>query len=155
MLLFQDISAIKYCPYEQKGLFDYGMKNLLELCAVASGGAVGAVLRFIVSRSETLNSTRLALPWATLLVNIAGCFLIGLASAFLQRSDSHNAFRIFLIPGILGGFTTYSAFAFESYSLFRQENSVMACLYVFITVVLGLCAVAIGAYLVESPRISN
>jgi len=110
---------------------------------VFTGGGIGAMLRFglTVWVSER---TQASFPWGTLAVNVAGCFLIGLAATL---ADEHHLLspmlRLFLIVGVLGGFTTFSAFGIETWRLFEDGLHGVALGYVFAS--LGATALAAGA----------
>ena len=100
---------------------------------VASGGAVGAVLRFVVS---TLFASPVAVfPWGTLVVNVVGSGLIGLAAGLGVSGE----WRLFLVTGVLGGFTTFSAFSLEAGVLWEKQWW-LGVVYVGLTLVLGLGA---------------
>jgi CrcB protein len=107
---------------------------------VALGSALGGTLRFALSTvmSQTLGGL---FPWWTLLVNVLGCFAIGVASE--QTLPSHA--RALLIPGFCGGFTTFSAFSLEFVVLQRNGRPMEAWAYVAASVVLCLAAVSLGA----------
>lgn len=123
------------------------MNALVEISLVAVGGALGATMRFLASRwyEEVAPSTQF--PAATLGVNILGCLLIGLIAGLTTRLDISPAIRLLLVTGILGGFTTFSAFGLEAVSLLRAGNYPAALLYISASVVGGCGAVAIGLYL--------
>ncbi|MFC3125760.1 CrcB family protein [Pseudoroseomonas globiformis] len=111
----------------------------VALVLVAAGGASGAVLRHLLG-VLCLMWFGTAWPWATLIVNVSGSavigFLTGLAVGPLVLSD---AMRLFLVTGVLGGFTTFSAFSLDTGSL-AQRSGVAAFAYVALTVGLGLSA---------------
>jgi len=109
----------------------------------ALGGAVGALARWGVG--EALPRSSGTWPWATLAVNLAGCLLIGVLLAVLSaRRPDDERLRTFLGAGVLGGFTTFSAFAVEVADLVRAGAPSLAVLYVAVSVVGGLVAVAVG-----------
>jgi CrcB protein len=110
---------------------------LTSLFQVALGGAIGSSLRYLMVAG-------LAAPWATALVNIAGSFVIGFLFIALAQRTSVSPF---LISGVLGGFTTFSAFSLDTLKLWESGQSVMAFSYVAVSVVFSLVAVALGAAL--------
>lgn len=112
------------------------MKGIL---LVAAGGAAGSVLRHLVALA--LPPAAAGIPWATLAVNVAGSAAIGAAAALGVQGD----LRLLLVTGLLGGFTTFSAFSLETATLFGR-NPVLAALYVSVSLALGLGAFAIGFY---------
>jgi CrcB protein len=109
----------------------------------ALGGALGALARWGVVHALPRSSG--GWPWATLAVNLSGCLLIGVLIAVLaaRRPDDEHL-RTFLGAGVLGGFTTFSAFAVEVADLLRAGTPVGAAVYVAVSVLGGLLAVAVG-----------
>jgi len=127
--------------------------TFLQLIAVATGGAIGSVARWAVARAmggwsaQAMQAGRW--PWATLVVNVIGCAAMGAFMAWFDRTgpDSRTAWRAFVATGILGGLTTFSAFAWEAESLSRHGSPIHAAGYLLVSVVSGLCAVILGRYL--------
>jgi fluoride exporter len=114
---------------------------------VAMGGAAGTLLRYATS---LLVAKLYRGPWplGTSLVNLAGCFAIGLLMGLYQeRMALSDSARMFLGVGVLGGFTTFSAFAYESHELFRRGPSGLGVLYVAASVAGGLLAASFGVRL--------
>ncbi len=110
-----------------------------EFLAVALGGAIGAGLRFLLS--EIIPKKFLA----TLTVNLLGSFAIGLLYALLvEELKIPTPFKVFLITGFLGGFTTFSTFAYESSHLILSKNLKGFLLYFLTTNFVGILAVLIG-----------
>ena len=111
--------------------------------AVASGGAIGSVARFWLTGAMTaLTGPRF--PWGTLLINILGSFVIGLVAGVTltpTRMGMHPDVRIFLMTGICGGFTTFSAFSLQSLELLQSGDVAPAVGYMLGSVVLCLLAV--------------
>ncbi len=113
------------------------MNNFLQ---VALGGAVGSAARYGVI---ILAGRLTALPLGTLLVNVTGCFAMGLLAAWLAlRGGQHLA--PLLLTGVLGGFTTFSAFALDTMTLWERGAGGMAIGYVLASVVLSLLAALAG-----------
>ena len=110
---------------------------------VALGGAVGATSRFAVAHWA---STRwgLAFPWGTLAVNLTGSLMIGLVMTLLLARGADPTYRLVLVTGFLGGYTTFSAFSFETFALLEARRWDAAALYVGGSVALGLLATALG-----------
>lgn len=119
------------------------------LMFVIAGGALGSGLRYLVSNLATGGSERNAFPVGTLVVNLFGCLLIGFFADLAGRSTLFpEPLRLFLVPGLLGGFTTYSAFAWESSRLLASgQDGVVGVGYIVATVLGGLLAVAGGLWL--------
>jgi CrcB protein len=89
-------------------------------------------------------------PAGTFLVNITGCFIIGLLYGLSNKYTWFTMeWRLFLITGICGGYTTFSSFSYESVSLFRQGNYTYFLLYTILSVTLGLLATVGGAAIVK------
>lgn len=111
---------------------------------VALGGAVGAVGRYLVG----VGATRLighGFPWGTLIVNIAGSLIMGvLIAAVALRYSVSNEMRAFLTIGILGGFTTFSAFSLDFVVLFERKDYGLAMFYLGSSVGLSILALFVG-----------
>ncbi len=116
------------------------------LLAVAAGGAIGATGRFLVGRLM-LNLMGPGYPWGTLTVNIIGSFFIGLLIELLAvRFSLSQEWQAFLVIGILGGFTTFSAFSLEVGLMIEKNQFSAAVLYATGSVVLGLVALFAGIF---------
>ena len=119
---------------------------MFQLLLVASGGAIGALLRFTLS--NVLKFYFLNSFYATLCINVVGSFLIGyLISLGLIRSLSEDFIKYFLIIGVLGSFTTFSAFSYEAIELFNSNKIFLFILYVTLSIVLCIVASFVGIYL--------
>lgn len=116
------------------------MKSLLW---VALGGAIGSILRYVVGLWLKPEPS-LAFPVHTLLVNIIGCLVIGFVFSFLLTVPNEQYYRLFIITGILGGFTTFSSFGLESFYLFQHNEFAKAFTYILSSNILGLAAVWVG-----------
>ena len=113
--------------------------------AVAVGGGVGAFLRFVVGAWVVHHHPAAKFPWATLAVNWLGCLLIGLIYGWVEdRTRLGVSMRYFLITGLLGGFTTFSAFGVETLYLFKRGESLMAWSYILASVTGGLVLAWLG-----------
>lgn len=120
----------------------------LDLLVVAAGGAAGALLRWALGFGVPDAG---ALPIATLLVNVVGAFCLGALPALAVVRRSHRA-AIALGPGLLGGFTTVSAWAGETRELMDDGRVGLAFVYVVLTVGVGLAAAAAGRRLSHQPE---
>jgi CrcB protein len=114
--------------------------------AVAVGGAMGSVARFWLAGAMTaLTGPRF--PWGTLLINVFGSFVIGLVAGITLTPDRvgmHPDVRIFLMTGICGGFTTFSAFSLQTLELMQSGDAVPAFGYAVASVVLCVLATYCG-----------
>ena len=116
----------------------------MKLLWIALGGGLGAVLRYLLGGALTAR-VEAHVPWGTVAVNVAGCFLIGLASAwFLAQDPEREGLRLALVVGVLGGFTTFSTFAFETVALFRDGRAHAALANVVLSNVGGVLACWVG-----------
>ena len=121
-----------------------GLNIKLNLLIISLGGALGAVSRFLLGNglSRALGS---ALPYGTFVINIVGCFAMGLLMTLIvDREILPAAWRLFLCVGFLGGFTTFSSFGYEALILLTEGRLLAALAYVGGSVVLGLVAAAAG-----------
>ena len=114
------------------------------------GGAIGAGLRYLIG-NLAIRFLGVSFPWATLFVNIAGSLLMGILIGVLaRRTGTPNEVRIFLATGLLGGFTTFSAFSLDAISLWQRGESASAAGYVLASVIFSLLALFIGLMIVRS-----
>jgi fluoride exporter len=118
------------------------------IAVVAAGGALGALARWAVA--EGLPHSGGSFPWATLLTNVVGCFLIGvLMVVVIERLPEQRLVRPFLGIGILGGFTTFSTYTVDTRTLLAADRPALAAAYLIGTLVVGLLAVVLGLRLTE------
>lgn len=113
------------------------------LLSVALGGALGATARFLV----TLGGQRLlgpGVPFATLAINVAGSFAMGVLATLIAGRTLPAALAPFLLTGVLGGFTTFSAFSLDALALVQRGQPAAALAYVGGSVILSLAAVVAG-----------
>jgi CrcB protein len=116
----------------------------MRLALIAVGGALGSVSRYLLSVA-VLRTTGSLFPAGTFAVNVVGCVVFGIiAGAAEQRVQLAPDLRLFLLVGVLGGFTTFSSYAFESFSLIRDGQFVWASINVIGQVVAGLIGLAVG-----------
>lgn len=125
------------------------MVSFSEVLCVVAGGAIGSCLRFLVGRYTENSFPSLGFPGATLFVNLLGCLAIGTIAALSARGATSSEMRLFVTTGILGGFTTFSAFGLETASLLRTGHFFVALMYVMGSVLGGITAVMIGLRLAE------
>jgi CrcB protein len=117
---------------------------MFNILLVALGGGIGAAGRYGVSLAMPLKPGEW--PWATFSVNVAGSLAIGVLAGWLSsRGDAAESWRLFLGVGVLGGFTTFSAYSLETLRMIERGEWPAAAFYVLGSIVAGLAAVAIGA----------
>jgi CrcB protein len=117
----------------------------LRLIIISAGGFIGTMLRYLVSGAAQNAMGNATFPLGTAAVNLSGCFVIGvLAELAESRGFLTDATRAFLTVGVLGGYTTFSAFGNETLNLFRSGESFLALGNVALQVVLGLACVWLG-----------
>ncbi|MBF1681632.1 MAG: fluoride efflux transporter CrcB [Selenomonas artemidis] len=121
----------------------------MNVLAVGLGGAIGAVLRYLLGQAIP----RLAgvFPLGTFCVNIVGCFAIGVIVALAGRNSGIDPrLVLFLQTGICGGFTTFSTFSLETVSLMDEGKIPLALLYLCASVMLGIGALLTARYMVQA-----
>jgi CrcB protein len=120
------------------------------LLIIGSGSFIGGIARFLISRyiqGQSLSS----FPYGTFVVNVAGCFLIGIFYGLSERGNLMSAeLRMFLTVGFCGGFTTFSTFANENISLLREGDFFYFALYTSLSIFLGLMATYIGNLVIKA-----
>ena len=119
---------------------------MFNLILVASGGALGAVLRYILTNlSKTLFASSI---YGTISVNVAGSFLIGyFITSDIGNKLSENFIKFFLIIGLLGSFTTFSAFSYEVLDLINSKKYVTSISYIFISIFVCIISAYLGTLL--------
>ena len=120
------------------------------ILAVALGGAIGTVARYLVGIASG-KLFGLDFPWGTLIINVTGSFLIGaFAALFAEKWDLPQAARIFLIVGVCGGYTTFSTFSLDAWYLIERGQIVASGAYMIASVVLSLAALVGALHLVRA-----
>ncbi len=120
------------------------------ILAVAAGGALGSVARYLVGIAS-IKAFGLAFPWGTLIVNVLGSFLIGaFVELFALKADLPQEMRVFLTVGICGGFTTFSTFSLDAWVLMQRGEWGPAAAYVLGSVVLSIGGLVAGPYAVRA-----
>ncbi len=119
---------------------------MIRILLVFLGGGLGSSIRYLIGL--LLNRNDFLTPFGTFFVNIAGSFIIGLLAGYnLRTLNLNHEYQALLIAGFLGGFTTFSSFAFENLIMLQNEKYLLFLAYFFTTLTVGLVAVATGYYL--------
>ena len=124
---------------------------MLNVLYIALGGAIGSVGRYLVSRIFSDFEQPFLYLLGTASVNVIGCFLFGLTAGLIESRGMMNEHaRSFLLVGLMGGFTTFSAFGAETFFLMEKGNFLLAVTNVLVQVLLGIFAVWSGLMLTDS-----
>ena len=118
-----------------------------NIIIVALGGAVGSVCRYLVSSTFGNN-----FPWGTFIVNILGSLLIGFLIGIINKGIISPEIKLLLVTGFCGGFTTFSTFANESFTMMKGGDVLLAALYVGLSVILGILAVWGGLHVAQLSK---
>ena len=124
------------------------MELLKTILAVGAGSFLGGAARYLVSLA--MKSVSKGFPWATLFVNLVGCFLIGLLWGIFSKNGTEDSnWALFLTIGLCGGFTTFSTFSKEVLVMMQGGNIWGFAGYIVISVLAGIALVALGYFLVR------
>jgi len=124
--------------------------SLKFILIIFAGSGIGGVARYGM-QSSIYKLYPFTFPLGTLLVNILGCFCIGIFAALGDKGNLlSQEWRLALVTGFCGGFTTFSTFAFENMNLLRTGNYLYFGLYTLASILLGLAAVFFGAFIIRS-----
>jgi CrcB protein len=107
------------------------------------GGAIGSLARYLAG-SAIMSRFTGRFPLGTVIINVTGCFLIGVIMTLLTQKAPHPNWRLFLVVGLLGGYTTFSSFAWETYAAARGGSPWIGLFNVITSVILGYLAVWLG-----------
>ncbi|TGK36435.1 fluoride efflux transporter CrcB [Leptospira gomenensis] len=117
---------------------------------IGLGGAIGSALRYIL-QSQFGSVSGITMPWGTLIANLIGSFIIGTVYAGFDRFPSFNdQWKLFLTAGICGGFTTFSAFSFETFQMLRTGNYILFISYIFFSIFGGIGSALTGFWLIKN-----
>jgi CrcB protein len=114
-----------------------------KLLLIALGGGIGSVARYLID-GWVQRATSSSFPTGTLLVNVSGCFAIGLLTALFAESTLREEYRVALLVGVLGGYTTFSSFGRDTFKLASDGQFLYAAANLLLTNVFGLAAVWLG-----------
>ena len=116
---------------------------------VMLGAALGGLARYVIG-AAVMQRFNGRFPLGTLVVNVTGCFLIGvLMTAFTERGDPHPNLRLLLVVGVLGGYTTFSSFGWETFQAIDEGSRWIGFANVALSVIFGYLAVLCGAWLIR------
>jgi CrcB protein len=125
------------------------------IAAVALGGALGSVARYLVGVASGI-LFGMAFPWGTLIINITGSFLIGtFVGLFALKWSLPQVAKIFLTAGICGGYTTFSAFSLDAWTLIERGETLTAIVYMVASVTLSVSALSAALLLVRGVPVIN
>ncbi|MGO9596640.1 MAG: fluoride efflux transporter CrcB [Isosphaeraceae bacterium] len=124
------------------------METWSKILALSVGGVAGVNARYWLG--VWINRWASSqFPWATFSINVSGAFAIGFLTALLARWSPHSHLRLLILVGFLGGYTTFSTFAFESVTLWQRGESIFSLTYMAGSVLAGCAAVVLGAALAQ------
>ena len=137
-------------------LIDLGQLNFMTIFFIAIGGALGSILRYLLTEFsfkllKNSNLIMAKLPLGTMSVNILGSFIAGLIYYFLVKNFNNFDPKIksFLLTGLLGGFTTFSAFSLDILRLINAKQINIAVIYLVASILLSLFAIFLGFYIAK------
>ena len=120
--------------------------TIRNIIAVGAGSFIGGIVRYLVSLA--MKSISKGFPWATLLVNLLGCLIIGLLWGFLSRNAYEStSWGLFLTVGLCGGFTTFSTFSKEALTMLQTGQIWGFASYIALSILAGIALVALGYYI--------
>ena len=120
--------------------------TIRNIIAVGAGSFIGGIARYLVSLA--MKGISKGFPWATLLVNLLGCLIIGLLWGFLSRNAYEStSWGLFLTVGLCGGFTTFSTFSKEALTMLQTGQIWGFASYITLSILAGIALVALGYYI--------
>lgn len=125
-------------------MFDYKI-----ILLIGAGGFLGSVSRYILSQFVQ-NKMLSGFPYGTLAVNLIGSFLIGVVFALVEKGNISPEYRLFIATGILGGFTTFSAFSLDTLTLIQEGVYLETTLYILITLIGGIALAFLGNLIIKT-----
>lgn len=119
---------------------------MLNILAIFIGGGLGSLTRYGIA--IWMKSASLNFPIATLTVNIIGSFILGFAAAiFWKNTNFHDGLKLAITVGFCGGLTTFSTFSWETFDLIKNGETLLACIYAILSVLVCIVAISFGAFL--------
>lgn len=132
------------------------MDELRQLLLVAAGGAIGSVARWRVSGWVLHQAVDWRFPIGTFVVNVLGCLIVGVLAGLAIKEDFFSTDqRLLLFTGVMGGFTTFSAFGLETFYLLRRGEYLMAGSNMVLSMVVGMAALWVGYQLIASRVVGH
>ncbi len=126
------------------------MKIVQQILIVGCGGFLGSIARYVLALFSTSLFKSAPYPLGTTVVNMIGCLIIGLLAGFTEHNHPFSpSVRLFLFIGLLGGFTTFSSFGLETFTLLKNKHLWLASINAFGQLFVGLLAVALGYWLMQ------
>ena len=120
-----------------------------SILIVGSGGFAGSVARYLIGM-WIQKGNAFSFPWATFLINVTGCFIIGILTGLLQKNfQNQQLWWLLLATGFCGGFTPFSSFALENVLLIKNTLSYYAMLYTIASIVVGILLCRLGIWLIN------
>ena len=130
-------------PVKREFMLPDTIRNII---AVGAGSFIGGIARYLVSLA--MKGISKGFPWATVLVNLLGCLIIGLLWGFLSRNASEStSWGLFLTVGLCGGFTTFSTFSKEALTMLQTGQIWGFASYIALSILAGIALVALGYYI--------
>jgi CrcB protein len=124
-----------------------------QILLVGLGGGIGAISRYKLGGWVLHHSVDWRFPLGTFVVNVLGCLIAGLLAGLVERHDLFSPdTRLLLFTGVLGGFTTFSAFGVETVALLRRGDVAVATAYIFASVLIGLALLRLGMAAIPHAR---
>jgi CrcB protein len=120
--------------------------GLMTYFVIGTGGFIGANVRFLIGR-WAVQRWGAAFPYGTLIINVAGCFILGLFATLATRLAWNDAWRLLIAVGFVGAFTTFSTFEYETFELVGQGNMLRALANLLGSIAFGFSAVFLGVVL--------
>lgn len=125
-------------------------KFIMTILYIALGGGIGAVLRYLVT-SQATHMLGTSFPYGTAIVNVTGSCLMGVLIGYFAKTLPHSMeMRSFLAVGVLGGFTTFSAFSLDAVNMIERGQVMQAVIYIGTSVILSIAALFVGLYLMRA-----
>ncbi|HAC63854.1 MAG TPA: fluoride efflux transporter CrcB [Cyanothece sp. UBA12306] len=124
------------------------MRSYLQFIMVFLGGGLGSCFRYFISKVIS-SKLETIFPFGTFIVNIIGCFLIGVFIALIERFQFHPSWTLLLVTGFCGGFTTFSSFSYDNYLVLKNSQYLLGFVYILMTLFWGLAATFLAIFMIR------